>query len=316
MMPTGRRILFFRHFEKFGGHHLKVWHYFNHALALGLEPYITFTPESVWDDSNPWAGMRDRVVDEPERLDPDMLFLSGMDWSWALASGVVRDEVPVFNLIQHVFHAWPSNARSAFLPHRAIRLCLSPEVQAAIEESGRARGPVFTIPSAIEFDRLHALAGGEREIDILIAALKAPELGARLAARLRRPGRVVELADRLIPREEFLGKMSRAHVTAFLPWEIEGFYIPAIEGMAVGTVVVCPDVIVNRSFCLPGVNCFRPEYNEDALVSATESALAQLADLGPMRERAVETAREHDLSFEREAFDAIVSRREELWALD
>jgi len=311
-----RKILFFRHFERFAGHHLKVWHYFNHAAALGLDPYVAFTPNSVWDERNPWRAARDRVVQDPAKLDPDMLFLSGMDWSLALAAGLVRDELPVLNLVQHVFHAWPDNPRSAFLPYRAIRICVSPEVREAIEATGRVRGPVVTIPDAIEFDEVRSFARPERDIDVLIAALKAPELGRRLAKRLGVPGRVVELIDTRIPRAEFLAKMSRAHVTTFLPWEIEGFYIPALEGMAVGTVVVCPDIVVNRSFCLPGVNCFRPEYEEDPLAQATESALAALADLAPMRARALETAREHDLPREREAFASVVSRLDELWSQD
>jgi hypothetical protein len=62
------------------------------------------------------------------------------------------------------------------------------------------------------------------------------------------------------------------------------------------------------------VNCFRPEYDEDALASATETALAELGSLGPMRASALETAREHDLAAERKAFGAIVARVDELWA--
>ena len=38
-------------------------------------------------------------------------------------------------------------------------------------------------------------------------------------------------------------------------------------------MVVCPDCIGNRSFCLTGENCFRPDYDEDAIVAAAETAL-------------------------------------------
>ena len=108
--------------------------------------------------------------------------------------------------------------------------------------------------------------------------------------------------------------MSQARVTVFLPWKIEGFYIPALEGMAVGTLVVCPDIVVNRSFCIPAVNCFRPEYDEDALVVAAETALSEIKGLGAMLDRAAETASEHDLSHERESFFGILSRLDALWA--
>jgi len=52
----------------------------------------------------------------------------------------------------------------------------------------------------------------------------------------------------------------------FLPnqKEGEGFYLPALEGMAVGTLVIFPDCIGNRSFCLSGYNCFRPDYTTES----------------------------------------------------
>jgi glycosyltransferase involved in cell wall biosynthesis len=102
-------------------------------------------------------------------------------------------------------------------------------------------------------------------------------------------------------------------VSVFLPQETEGFYLPALEGMALGTVIVCPDVLGNRSFCRPGVNCFRPPYDEDALFEATEAAFADLPNLGEMTERAHRTADEHDLARERESFLRILERVDDLW---
>ena len=49
--------------------------------------------------------------------------------------------------------------------------------------------------------------------------------------------------------------MARARVTLYLPNRLEGFYIPALEGMALGTLVVCPDSVGNRSYCRDGENC-------------------------------------------------------------
>ena len=62
-------------------------------------------------------------------------------------------------------------------------------------------------------------------------------------------------------------------MTLFLPNETEGFYLPALEGMALGTIVVCPDCVGNRSFCLPQVNAFRPAFHFDDMVQETETAL-------------------------------------------
>ncbi|MGL4499823.1 MAG: hypothetical protein ACRCU2_12230 [Planktothrix sp.] len=43
--------------------------------------------------------------------------------------------------------------------------------------------------------------------------------------------------------------------------------------MAVGTLVICPDCIGNRSFCLPGYNCWRPDYTVESLLRTIQQAL-------------------------------------------
>ncbi|MGL5135262.1 MAG: hypothetical protein ACRC78_22250 [Planktothrix sp.] len=40
-----------------------------------------------------------------------------------------------------------------------------------------------------------------------------------------------------------------------------------------GTLVICPDCIGNRSFCLPGYNCFRPDYTVESLLRTIQQAL-------------------------------------------
>jgi hypothetical protein len=69
----------------------------------------------------------------------------------------------------------------------------------------------------------------------------------------------------------------------------------------------------NRSFCLDGVNCFRPAYEADAIAAAARTALARRGELGALIERAAETARAHDLPGERRAFLEVLERVDELW---
>ena len=83
--------------------------------------------------------------------------------------------------------------------------------------------------------------------------------------------------------------------------------------LELGTLVVCPDVLGNRSFCIHERNCFRPAYDEDAVVAAAERGLAELPDLGGLLEQAHRTAAEHDLGRERAAFLPILERAHELW---
>ena len=284
--------------------------------APGHSAHVRFSPESVWSPANPWNGAKDCVVSPGEEIDFDVVFVSGTDWRRVIPEDQrPRYSKPVVNLIQHVRHACENDTlgRHMLLRHSAIRICVSPEVERAIVATGRVRGPVFTIPDAIDVAQVERLADAPaRDLDVLVAANKQPALGGALARRLEEAGRSVHLVDKRISREELVGLMGRARATVAVPNPKEGFYLPALEGMAAGTVVVCPDCIGNRSYCIDGKNSFRPAYVEDAILAATDLALATGNDA--LLQAARGTARAHDISVERRAFLEILDRVDELWA--
>jgi glycosyltransferase involved in cell wall biosynthesis len=165
---------------------------------------------------------------------------------------------------------------------------------------------------------------------VLIVGMKNPLLALRVRERLQagavprrrgvverlvgRGGPRIEVLTRLVPRPAFLEALRRARVAVFLPSPTEGFYLPALEAMAVGALVVCPDVVGNRLFCLSGENCFRPAYTLDEIAAASAAAVA----LSPVAraailERARETARAHDLGAERASFLEVLRDVEAMW---
>jgi hypothetical protein len=311
-----RTVVFHRDFRGFRGGHLNVWHYFNHVRSCpDHAARICFSKETVWDENNPWLNLRDQAVDSWQSVRPDVLFLAGQDWAILDDDQRQRSPVPIINLIQHVQHALPNNPRYRFLQHRAIRICLSEEVAAAISETGQVNGPVFVIPNGIDLQELpNSVDRSEAAHHLVIAALKQPKLGSQLMERLRGSGQRIDLLTRYIPRPEFLRRIAQARVTLFLPNPTEGFYIPALEGMALGTLVVCPDCMGNRSFCLHGQNCLRPEYNVDAIVSAAEAALRLPAvEACRMLDNARQMVARHSLPAERKAFHDILQNVSQLW---
>ena len=281
---------------------------------------MRFSDESVWDATNPWNDARDAIVAQDDEVGFDVLFLSGTDWRRVIPEDQrPRYSKPVVNLIQHVRHGCENDplGRQMLLRHSAIRICVSGEVERAILATGRVNGPVFTIPDAIDVEQVKRLAGsGPRDIDVLVAANKQPVLGGAVARRLRKEGRTLHLVDTRIARPELIGLMGRARVSVLIPNPKEGFYLPAVEGMAAGTLVVCPDCVGNRSYCLDGENSFRPPYDEDAIVAAAERALEDAGRRSEMLQAAEATARQHDLRAERTAFLDILDRVEELWAAE
>ena len=310
-----RTVFFQCKLRQFRGAHLKLWDYFTHVLAApGFTPRIAFSSRTRWDEVNPWLNAQEYIVDDANSLPVDVFFLGGRHWPLAEQHPSWGPQTPVINFVQHVHHADEENDRYQYLTRPAIRICVAEEVSEALSATGLVRGPMIVIPNGIDMDDVLAQGDGEHEVDILIAALKRPDLGVRLEERLSRPGRRVRLLTERLPRAAYLRELQAAKVTVFLPNDTEGFYLPALEGLAAGTLVVCPDCIGNRSFCLPGYNAFRPSFAVDELVASAEAALALLPERAAgMRANGRETAERYSLHQEREAFHGVLRDVDRLW---
>lgn len=307
-----RTILFFRKYRRFHGGHLKVWHYFNHTLATdGFDARVLFDSDSNWDVSNPWSDVRELVVDSPEDAQAQAYFVAGRDWQRMEALGLLDSELPIINFIQHTRHADDWSIQSRYLARKAIRVCVSDEVADAVERAG-SRGRTIVIPNSIDVP-VGANMQQERPVDLLIAGLKQPEMAIQAAAALQRDGRTVEVLGDHVPREQFLAKISNARNVLFLPNREEGFYLPALEGMALGALVICPDCIGNRGF-MNGRNGVFPRYEMPALVDATEAAMMMPeGERAAMLGQARETATRHQPAAERAAFSKVLQNLDHLW---
>jgi hypothetical protein len=309
-----RKVGFYRDFRCFTGGHLKVWDYFCHVRSSPRhDALIRFSPDTVWDDSNPWY--RDFSDGAGTRWEEaDIWFVGGVDWLALDQAGPPGwGQAPVINLVQHVLHASPADIRYSLLDRRAIRICVSEEVADAINATGRVNGPVLAIPNGIRVDATGRPAA-DRDIDILVVANKMPSLGEYIAGRLTQRGRRVGLARTTIPRAQFLALLGRSRVTVFVSHPVEGFYLPALEGMALGTLVIAADCVGNRSFCHDGYNCFRPEFDPEKIVGAALDAAALDADRADKITLAGKsTALAHGLDRERGDFLAILDNVATLW---
>ncbi len=314
-----RTMLFHRDFRGFTGGHLKVWNYFNHVKAApGWQAEAYFSPESRWDASNPWFGVHEEILPTWEPHTADALFLGGHDWRMIPPAECNRFPKPIINLIQHVHHADPAHPLSAFLGHRAVRICVSAEVHNALLATGRVNGPIFTIPNGIDPGTL-PVPPGERTVDWLVCGLKenASTVARSLANRMQATdgwGRV-EALTKLLPRAEFLTAMARARRVVLLPRATEGFYLPALEAMTLGCLVICPDCVGNRSFCRDGFSASVPvSGSEDDIFAALEHVHRLTPDqTAAIVANAHATAAEHTLARERAACHELLATLPSLW---
>ncbi len=260
------KMLFLRDFHGVTGGHLKYRNYLDHTKRIpGIDPELYLTPSSLTDASNPFL-----TANVPMRLRleaSDSYFVAGLDWRWLDAAGIDSRGKPVVNLVQGVSHADPADPKFAFLARPALRICVSEAVAEALRATGHVTGPIVAIENGVDVESRATIEEPPERSGIFIAGYKAPDMARGIAVRLRQSVNV-DLADAFVPRNEFFMRLARARLCVLLPHAKEGFYLPALEAMALGTPVIVPDCIGNRSFCLDGLTCLVPEYHIEAITEA------------------------------------------------
>ena len=307
-MPTSRSTLQFAvRCDAPGGGALKLRHYFEHVLNSELAEHLSlYMPEDTkWGDDNPWLRHRARVRHSIDWASVAVAVISG--WGWDRFIPLRFHEAPPFrvvHLVQSFDRIDPKDSQFRHLANPAVRICVSAPLEDALRRANVATGPIHTIPACIESFASSAM--DERDLDVLIVGYKRPDI-ARSVARLLNASRLhVELLTETLGREAFLQRLARARTVVCLPSPVEGFYLPALEAMAVGALTVCPDVCGN-DYCVDGFNCLKPPYEVEAIVGAAKEAAAMSADrIATIGEGARITVSEHDMDRERGRFQTLL----------
>ena len=318
-------VWFHRRFLRLTGGHLKHAHYFDHVRRLpGYAPRISFTAEPGAsphpDQRRLWPPGKGVYAERWRPSRPDILFLAGLDWRYLIDNGLDALPNPRINLIQGFSHAREDAELSSYLKHRAVRICVSEEVAEALRATGHVNGPVFTIvngmrlPPLVALHRFAADLLPRRRRSVIVVGYKRPDLANALSERLADAKVPHHLLLDFLPREQFLAALAGAEVTVCLPNAEEGFYLPALEAMACGSIVVTLDCVGNRSFCHDEQNCLIADADPHALTATTIRALALYPEARKaLRQRADETVREHSLAQEKQRFHEILSDIRSIW---
>ena len=286
---------------------LKLRHYFEHTLSLFPQMTTIYMPkETRWTPRNLFTPHRHRVIHNIDWETVSVMFISG--WGWEKFIPTRFHEKPPFQviyLIQSFNKFRPRDSRFPGFANPAIRICVSEPLSTKLKTLCIANGPIYTIPAGIDVDQLQITEeiSGRRDTDILIVGFKNSQIGKIIAQQARTLGIRVCLLTELLPREEFLQQIAHARIVICLPAAIEGFYLPALEAMAIGIV---PPVVGN-SYCVHGFNCIVPEYDVNGIIRAIKFALGMSPSKSKeLIENANMTAQKHSLSKERAAFHGIL----------
>lgn len=301
-----RTVLFHRHADSLTGGQMKMRDYFDHVtLADGFRAVSYVEPSHHAVAGSLWGDETARLP-EWKPQEADVLFIGGQSWD-AIPAGL-EDEKPVIALVQHVRYGNKGSRRWHGLKRRAIRICVSDEVADTIRATGIVNGPVHVIPNGIAFDSVPPSARPGH--DVFIGGLKRPDLARRLAAGLAAAGLRVQCQTEKLPRDAFLRAMADAPIVVTLPNPTEGFFLPALEAMALGAAVVCPDCIGNRSFCRDGETALMPKLGRFFPTRGLMRAVLALHKDADLRQRLRDNGRamaaRHSLAAERAAFHALL----------
>jgi len=293
-------VLFARRLRRFTGGHLKVFHYMAHiASSTWARAQLYLTSDS--DETLLTELLPSGCERLPKLATPDCAFVAGQDWDLFDAAKIDLDGITVVNLIQHVRHAVPSDVRYRFLNRKALRICVSDEVADAVKATGLVRGPVRVVPNATDLTDAQKL-GARQPNCVFIGGLKNPSMANDCADRLRDAGYAVDVCTELLPRHLYLQRMGACAVALLLPDLSEGFYLPALEAMAMGVAVIVPDCVGNRSFSRNGDTCLVPPYDVESICDAADVLLNQPGARASLVDNGLAEAARHSLTREREMF--------------
>lgn len=314
------KIWFYRNYQQFSGGHLKHAHYFRNTQSYpDFSPRICFEkhaaepPAILQERSELWQG--DSIKNWTPEAE-DIFFIAGTDWRYLDKQGLAERLNTRINLIQHVRHAHENTELLSYLKRKAIRICVSQEVADAIHDTGIVNGPVIVIPNGVDL-KLQATAAIENDSEtdkkILIVGYKNQDFASQLSERLGQKNIEYQLNLALRGRADYLEQLDEFGIVLCLPHAEEGFYLPALETMALGKLTITMDCIGNRSFCLPNNNCLVAEYTLESAVACIQNALSlEKSTRNTLRLNGIKTAKTFSMQQETEKYHHLLKNLADL----
>ncbi len=321
-----RRIYFLTPTFRPVGGVVKIFDYVNHASALGLEPVIC-CPEPFKEDLplfriprfsgiSPEAGFRFVDLEKVSVGPHDLAFVSWPTHYEILEPRLSRwtHHEQVICIVQNVRWANPTftNGYAMRLLSRPMaRIMTNDVVLEAVRPylNETSMTEVIDLGHDTAFFARERTAGLAQPIRVAHTAWKS-DVGDRVAARIRGPAFEFRAIRDPVGWEELRELYHWADVFLAAPLVEEGFYLPGLEAMAAGAIVLSPDVGGNRAYCEFGENCLRVDFDDPSSYVEVLFSLRKTdpARIDRMRKRGYETTARHTLSSEEQHFGAFLER--------
>jgi glycosyltransferase involved in cell wall biosynthesis len=321
------RIYFFTPTFRPVGGVVKVFDYVNHARSLGYRPVIA-CPEgykpglplfkiSRFSDISPEKGIKFTTPEKVSVGPNDLAFLS-----WPTHYEIVeprmsrwtRHEQIIF-IVQNVRWANPSftNGYAIRLLSRPMaRIMTNDVVLEAVKQylNLSSMSEVILLGHDCGFFAKERTGSLGTPIKVGYTTWKS-DVGDEVASLLKGSPEFKFRAIREPVSWDELRKLYHwADVFLATPLIEEGFYLPGLEAMAAGAVVISSDAGGNRAYCDFGNNCLPAEFDDaQSYVGALKALESESGEnIDRLRLSGYETVKRHTLEHERERFGDFMVR--------
>lgn len=300
---------------------IKVLDYAIHALELGHR--IVVACPKPFDAEVPLfevPGM-DVLLDNPDvRFKEDLRIAPQPDdlvfFSWPTHGRDVANRLPsgfpmarVIHIVQNVRHANPTFAEGfavRLLSRPISRIVINDQVREAIDPFLDGRLPTVVIPLGHRTGFFHQDRGPGFGTPIRVGYTTwKSEIGHEVRDALHDDPRFAfDAIETEVGWNELRELYRWCDVFLAAPNVEEGFYLPGLEAMAAGAVVVTPDVGGNMAYCRFDENCLGVGFEDvDDYVAALQRLAAEpLERINDLRARGRVQVERHALDQERAAF--------------
>lgn len=312
---------------------VKIFDYVNHAVSLGYEPVIA-CPET-YKPGLPLFEMErfSRLTPEGgvEFTDPEKVAVGPHDLaflSWPTHYGILEPRLSrwtrheqVISIVQNVRWAnprWIGGYAVRLLSRPMARITTNDVVLDAVKPylNPSSMTEVIMLGNDSAFfakDREGGVGGpggpgGPVKVGYTTWKSAVGDGVARVLAG--DPGFEFRAIREPVGWRELRGLYHWSDVFLATPLAEEGFYMPGLEAMAAGAVVISPDAGGNRAYCRFGENCVGVDLEDAEGYAAALKALRDgpVLEVELLRRAGYETVGRHTLERERELFGGFMGR--------
>ncbi|MDP8978378.1 MAG: glycosyltransferase [Actinomycetota bacterium] len=303
---------------------IKVFDYALHALRMGLRVQIC-APEPYADDLPIFQipGLEALRAGGDVTYRGDFTFSATPDdvvfFSWPThyerITARLRPTVApqrVIHVVQNVRHAnpeWIDGYALRLLTRPMTRVVVNDRVLEAVDPHLNRSCPtrLIRLGHRVEYFSRRRPPGLGRPVRVGYTTWKS-DAGDRVARALSGdPGFRFRSIRRTVAWPQLRELYHWCDVFLGTPGPEEGHYLPGLEAMAAGAVVVVPDVGGNLVYCRFGRNCLQVPFGDaGAYVDALRRLAARPEEADRLREAGYEEVTHHTLRHERQAFAGVL----------